>query len=248
MNIDVTMTSVLRPSIIENTLKTYTKRLFKNKNNYRLIINIDPIGQDIDPEEVLNICRKYFDRIVHNIPSEPSFPKAVKWVWSKSTSEFVFHLEDDWELSVDLDMFELVKILIGNPELACVRLYKDQIPNKPTPVMLGCRYVDTKKGFLIPDKRNQKSIDQFGLNPVLIRRSFIDEALPLMVDDFDPEKQFRKVNPNQRMVEFIKKWKYSIYGKPGLQRVTFGFKGARWREKHGFKKRVDGQSFVKWVR
>ena len=84
---------------------------------------------------------------------------------------------------------------------------------------------------------------QFGLNPILIRRAFIDEAVTRMRGDINPEKQFRYSQAFMRPL--IKKWKYAIYAKPGEARLIDGRKGQKWKNKIGLQK-PKGRTFLEW--
>src|SRR4030043_1164252 len=94
--IDITMTATLRPQVISQTLESFCRNIFKDRNSYRLIVNIDPVGEKVKTAKVLEVCKQYFKNIVFNTPKFPSFPSAVVWCWSKVESDFSFHLEDDW--------------------------------------------------------------------------------------------------------------------------------------------------------
>jgi len=243
LKIDITMTAVLRPTVIKSTLDSFTKNLFKNKDEYRLIINIDPIGdKGVRPPEIVDLCYKYFDDVKYNIANEPSFPKAVIWTWKQIKTPFVFHLEDDWIIRRFVNINQLVRILRKNPHLACLRLYKHDIDNKSKPRLFNSPYVYKEKGHFFEAVSSKK---QFGLNPVLIRKEFIDEALPLMVYTKNPEKQFRY--NNEKMRNFVMRWKYAIYGDPGDKALVWGKNGLHWRNKSNYDKPRDGKQFLTWV-
>lgn len=245
---DICMTAVIRPSIIEKTLKSFTENLFIIPDDHRLIINIDPVGDtDKNVDDVLKVCYKYFKNIKYNIPNNQSFPKAVIWAWSQINSKYIMHIEDDWILKRPIDTFKLINPLQKNKDLACIRLYKEDIPLNRQPIMFGCKYNfhDNYNYFTpIPNSNNWKN--QFGLNPVLIRKEFIDEALPLMVDDKNPEKQFR--DNNSKMSNILNKWTFAIYGRPGLKRMVWGKNGLHWRLNSKFKKPRDGSGFTTWAK
>lgn len=78
--IDVCMTATIRPKIVLQTLRSFYKRMFRDKDRYRLIINVDPIGENAKREEVVDVCKNFFTTVIYNFPSAPSFPAAVKWV------------------------------------------------------------------------------------------------------------------------------------------------------------------------
>jgi len=241
--VDITMTAVLRPTVIRQTLKTFCENMFINRNEYRLIINIDPVGDEkTTADDVLEVCNEYFNDIKFNVPDKPSFPKAVIWTWKQINTPYIFHLEDDWIIKRPVDIKRLTKVLHKNPQLACLRLYKHDIPKKKNPRLFNSPYTYNEKGRFFQANDSKK---QFGLNPVLIRETFIKEALPLMVEDKNPEKQFRY--GNEKMRDFVMRWKYGIYGEPGDKTLVWGKNGLHWRQQSKYAKPRDGSQFLTWV-
>ena len=130
-NIDITLTSVLRPELLEQTLDSFCKYLFTEQDRYTLIMNVDPIGSEgieTDQERIKEIAIKYFNNIIINYPTSPNFAAAVKWCWSQTTSKYVFHLEDDWLLNKFISINKLIKLHEKFPKVATIRLCKQQIP------------------------------------------------------------------------------------------------------------------------
>ena len=218
--VDITMTSVLRPSIIEETLESFCKNIFIIRDNYRLIINIDPVGEDVKPKEVLRVCRKYFNRITHNIPEKPSFPKAVLWAWSQTTADWVFHLEDDWLITKPVDIKDMLYILKNNSNISALRMYKRDIPEDKVVNLFGSIYRFDEKGFFV----SNNSI-QFVLNPSLIRGKFIRQAIQLMVDNRNPEKQFKDI----LMRELTLRWNDYTKNRIGCQEIIAQIMGISGR-------------------
>lgn len=239
--IDITMTATIRPSILKKTLESFYKNMFyKDFERFRLIINIDPVGDKVKPKEVIRVCRKYFSKsqILVTIPKYPSFPQAVLNVWNQVEANWIFHLEDDWILNKKIDIDDMISILKDYNDLACLRLYKFKTPKGKKPTFFKSQYIYNKRGFYIAvDKKRQ-----FGLNPVLIRGKFFREALPLMVNTKNPEKQFRY--SNEKMRNILMKWSYGIYGSPG-NRVLVSDIGRTWLKNNEYKKPTKGQ-FLKW--
>jgi len=119
--IDITMTTTLRPGIIDRTLKTFCENLFTKPDDYRLIFNIDLVGENIDPMEVVKVCNSYFSNIKYKISKEPHFGKAFKWCWEQTRTEYVFHMNEDWELLLYVDinhMLDIMKRNESNPTLS----------------------------------------------------------------------------------------------------------------------------------
>ena len=131
----------------------------------------------------------------------------------------------------------MIDILDRNRHLACLRMCKYDIPSKSIVNLFNSPYV-YKNGFFEAEDRKR----QFGLNPCLIRGDFVKGAVPLMVENINPEKQFRY--ENKRMRDFIMKWTYAIYGKPGDKALVTD-NGIEWKEINRFKK-PDINTFIVW--
>jgi len=230
IKVDITMTAVLRPKILDGTLKNIVKYVVDDPDRFRLILNIDPVGESIKSKNVLKVATRYFSNVIFNVPNEPSFPKAVKWVWEHSDAPFVFHWEDDVNILRKINIKHMIDILNKYEDLSSLRLYKDRIPRKQSFKTFSCIWKYYDEGFYIANDWQR----QFGLNPILIKREFIDEAVTRMVDHVNPEKQFRSTQ--KYMVPLIKKWKYGLYGKPGEYRLIDGRKGESWKNKMNLRK------------
>lgn len=236
IKVDIAMTATLRPKVIRHTLESFCKNLFTERNRYRLIINVDPIGENIKQEEIVNECKRYFGDVIYNLPSVPSFPLAVKWTWEQSNTDFVFHLEDDWLLTTKLNIDDMISILNKDKSIACLRLPKKGIFGGDHITYLGGIYDRGRGNYYIT-----KSNSQFGLNPVLIRKEFVKEAVPIMSPYLNPEKQFRP-SKNEKMNILINKWFYGLYCISSGATVLDN--GTSWRDKNKFKK--PESSFLVW--
>lgn len=239
IKIDITMVSVIRPALVRRTIKTISKNIVgKNQDRFRLILNVDPIGEKVKPEKVVKVAKEYFSDVVFRIAKKPSFAKAVKWVWNQTTSPYIFHIEDDWDITRKIDIDHMIEIMKNHSKISSLRLYKYRTPKQNVFTTFGCKWRYNKNGFYVADKWQK----QFGLNPILIRREFLDEALPVMKDNINPEKQFR--NTQKYMRPIIKKWKYALYTNPGDLPLTIDT-GTKWRAKTEFIKPRKGP-FLTW--
>jgi len=240
--IDIAMTSVIRPKIVKRTLETFTKRVFKEKGSYRLIINIDVVGENHIPQVVLEMCYKFFNRknVIYNISPKPSFPNAVIWAWNQVESDYFFHLEDDWQIFRDVDISRLIRIMKKNNSVASIRFCNRKLKSYTKRIVeVSGLFFDVHDGFCI----SKSPGNSFSLNPSLIRTSFMKEALPLMRRDVNPEKQFRRKDPI--LSQLVMKWDYAIYGNPGDHALVDGKRGRYWREKMGYNKPSKNQ-FLSW--
>ena len=240
LKVDITMTAVLRPKLLRGTLDSIVKNVVDNPKRFRLIINIDPIGEKVKPMAIVKIAKEYFNDVIYNIAKTPSFPAAVKWVWSQATAPFVLHWEDDVNILRKINIGDMMRILNEVPNLSSLRLYRGHTPKKVKSFKtFSCRWTYNKRGYYIANDWRK----QFGLNPILIKRAFVSEAIERMIDTVNPEKQFRA--SQKYMAPLIKKWKYGLYAKPGEYRLIDGRKGIGWKKKHGLSKPV-GRTFLKW--
>lgn len=237
---DITTTTVLRPEILRATFASFTENLFGSMDDHRLIINIDPVGEDCSYTKVLDVCNSFFKNVVWNCPKEPSFTNAVRWVWSQVSQEkdIFFHLEDDWRLTRKVDINQLINTLRSDKTAATLRLSKYQVPAVGPFRLARSSYDYIGNGYwrIIGSNR-------FGLSPVLIRSKFVRKALPLMVEDLNPESQFR-IFVNKELDSLTKKWTYLLYGPRGSDRMIVDT-GRVWRKAYGFE-RSPGLYFLKW--
>ena len=223
--IDITMTATLRPRVLEQTLKSIVKNIVTKENEFRLIINIDPMGEKIQQKIILKVAKTYFSNILYNYPKQPSFAKAVKWCWYNSDASYIFHIEDDWLINRKVDVNKMINILDKYKDLSSLRLYKYKTPKEKVFSTFSCKWRYNQEGFYIADDWRK----QFGLNPILIKRQFIDEVLPKMRDNVNPEKQFRA--SRKWMASIIKKWKYGLFTSPGEKSLNTDI-GLNWRNEN----------------
>lgn len=251
-SIDITMTATLRPEILEKTLSSFWLNMFSQYDyDYRLIINIDPIGDcGCLSEDVLDVANSYFSNVIYNCPDSHSFPRAVKWVWSKSTSDYVFHLEDMWLSLAHINLQHLVYIIDNYPKIGCVNLYK-YVLSDGAPEPNFYHYKDNK------DKRLFLQIRDPLLSPGLYRGKCVRGLSKVMNDSDNPELQIwgDKAVPNDgkgsvKLKKRLDRWDYAIYA--GNWKLPFWrcatpvvnmSQGRVWKHKHGFFKKTH---FTPW--
>ncbi|MCK5604584.1 hypothetical protein KAR91_22035 [Candidatus Pacearchaeota archaeon] len=220
--IDIITTATVRPKILRNTYRSFVDNMI-DPTKCRLIINIDQIGEDVHPTEVLDVAEEFFPNIVHRFAETPSFVKAVIWCWKQTYNEFVLHLEDDWLLQSKVDVKEMIEIHKDEYCLASLKLSKQ--PIRPTDFSKRRKFVWE---------------DRISLNPNLIKKRFINNICPLMTEDKNPEKQIRENNPVMKTE--LQKWRFGIYTGCGYTSSVKDV-GRPWMEKTNFKKPI---GFMKW--
>lgn len=108
-NICFTTTAMPRPELLEKTYSSFRDRIkWLDFKSIPLFLNIDKFPystdykeQDANIDRVKEIASSYFSNVVVNIGFS-CFPQAVKWIFSQANTEYVFNLEDDWELLCDI--------------------------------------------------------------------------------------------------------------------------------------------------
>lgn len=225
IKIDICTTATLRHVVLETTLKSFTYSMLSNRDRFRLIINIDPIGDKLKRRNaVLQIAYKYFKNVVYNFPETPGFTKAVQWCWSQTTAPYVFHLEDDWKLLTPINIDSMIEV-IEKYNLTSLRLSKDPLRSSKH----SCRF-----GFIYSP--------QISLNPTIFRGEIIRKIYPLMDLDKNPEKQLRVGNP--KFKEILANAKHGIYQKNLSGRVVLDI-GRKWMKTSIYKKKT---GFLNWER
>ena len=105
--LDITTTACIRPDILRQTFSSFKQNMLRDYP-CRLIINIDPVGDDVKQQAVLDVCGEYFKEIIYRTPEKPDFPAAFLWCWQQVKSDYVLHLEDDWSLEHFVDYVKLI--------------------------------------------------------------------------------------------------------------------------------------------
>ena len=221
--IDICTTAAIRPQLLDHTFNSFTKHMLHDKSRYRLIINIDPIGEKLKRRDrELNIAKQYFDDVVFNFPETPGFTKAVQWCWSQTTAKYLLHLEDDWKLLQNINIDWMIEML-EQYKLTSLRLSKERI---------GKSKHSNKFGFIYWPK--------ISLNPTLFKGNFVRQVEPLMNMSQNPEKQLRPTN--SELGKIISKTQHGVYTKEGTGMIVLDI-GRQWMNKSRFKKKT---GFLHW--
>ena len=123
---DFTTTAVVRPQILDRTLGSFSKNLKDiNLKECRLVINIDPLPPN-RRKHVIQVARKYFGEVKYNLPKQANFTAAYNWIWSNAKTEYIFNLEDDWELIKPISIKKILYFFEKNNKLlqVIIRAYK----------------------------------------------------------------------------------------------------------------------------
>ncbi|MHA2023952.1 MAG: hypothetical protein ACTSWQ_09860 [Candidatus Thorarchaeota archaeon] len=239
--VDVVTTATVRPKLLDQTYTVFKKNLLHPKTRFRLVINIDPVGNpEYTPDDVLKVAKSHFDEVIYNVPSKPNLSRAVIWCWEHVRSKIFFYLEDDWKLFEPINFDELAHILLNNCDLASIglnqlekeRMVKELVPGEWKDPLA----IQRKFAYLI----------RISLNPVLIRKEFAEKAVKYMISTYKPESQLRQ--PICRPMRILtNQWRYGVYiGRKGFAPVIADT-GREWMEASGWKReKKDG--FLCWAK
>jgi len=223
MIMDFTTTAMARPDIVDKTYTTFSKNLKGiNLKECRLFINIDPLPKDIDRKKVTEVAQKHFKEVYSNYPDKPNYTAAYNWIWSSAESEFIFNLEDDWELLREISVPELLKYFKKYPYLmeVALRAYSYKYKACPTsPSIMHSRYYKAVAG-----KLNEK------INPEIQLRG----------------KNFGIEMPAPR---FKISWKGKIIAYPEQNKeelIILKDLGREWLKKSEFKRPKGKKGFTTW--
>ena len=235
------MTAVRRPEILKRTLHSFFRNCFASAiNKCRLIINIDPVGDDIMSHDMHQIVAGYFKYYIMGMPMTPSFPVAFKWTWDRATAPWVFHLEDDWELHEAVDIKFLINLMERFPQYASMRL-----PFFPSTeaTMKNWNKFFPWNGFFYECPRDLRQTCGFCGHPALLRGQFVRNCAPLIDIGLNPEKQFH--GGNDALVYEVLRWKYGVYGQPNKPKMIKDI-GIEWKNSNKFQKAGSKAFFTQW--
>lgn len=241
--IDITITATRRPEILRKTLDTFVQYCFKPIiDQCRVIINIDPIGDNVPSCNVSDLVEMYFDRFIVGMPWDASFPRAFIWCWRQASAPWVFHLEEDWELLQSVDIMDMIRVMEAKPNLAVLRLpYRKSNENNQKNWTTFYPWNGTY--FECPAGR-EKELGFCG-HPSLIRGDFVRRTTPFMNPELNPEKQFHGNHPI--IMDIVKSYKYGTWGKPNDGAYIKDI-GRDWMMLNGWVKKGAKAFFTNWER
>ena len=108
-NMCFTTTAMPRPELLERTYASFSANLsWLDFKQMKLFLHLDRYpwrlddSEDAKAEQVVEIAQKYFGEVVVKRGEYPNFSNAVKWIFTNADKDYIFNLEDDWELLVPL--------------------------------------------------------------------------------------------------------------------------------------------------
>ena len=241
--IDITMTAiVLRSEILRETLISLVKNL-KYSNPLRLIIDVAPAANSsFTQHDLYKVASTYFDNahLICRMVEESKQAEAIKWMWSKSESDFVLHWEDDWVLTRGLDLDKIENLFFKHYTLGMLYFDRCQKSVLDYPGYKGV-FAQSEMAPSIYIRLKGKSL---GGPPALLRKSYKEAVLPLMKDNECLDITSRTKGAKKLLEE----WETCVYvGESGKGRLVKDI-GTAWRESKGLKMKKNTPRGVTWVR
>jgi hypothetical protein len=242
MKIDLLMIGVVRPAIIEETTISLIENVLNDNHEYRMIANIDPVGErKHTQQDCVNVLKKYFDVVIANKPKEPSVVDAWKWVIEQSDTEFMWFKEDDIKILRKVDLDDMIRILQKNPKLSmlmtdkwgAVLSHKKTI-DKNTILRSAMHFKYTGDNWYKAPNWYRAA----GITSTLVKRAFLKPAAKWMIQGNSPNNSI-KGKRNDGIQPFIKKWNYGYYQQPGGEKHFIDL-GKGWKRSQGFTKPIGG--------
>lgn len=238
--LDITITACRRPEVLATTLASFRKYLIPDGVNCRVIINVDPVGHDVSNQAMIDVVREHFSTVLYQFPARPHFGKAFKWAWSQVEAPFVLHLEDDWELLRPVPYFQLMRLFWQYKDLMSLRLSAFHTTLETT--KNWNKFLRWTGDFFEPPQE-EKGLLAFCGHPSIIRKEFIQQVLPHINENGNPEKQIK--GRNKAIASLLVEKRYGVWSDrpaPPLVRDL----GRAWMVQNGFAKFGAKAVFTRW--
>lgn len=257
MKIDVCMIGVVRPAMIKETLDSLVKYMLNDNHEYRMIVNIDPVGErKYSQEDVLGVIAEYdyFHEIVSRLPAKPSVVKAVQWVLNQAESDLVIFKEDDIKILDPLYLDSMINALEKRPKLSSLhtdkwgtRLDHPRTLDEGLKIKrCGFEWNLTKHGLYLASQWKRA----YSFLPNLTRIEFIKEAKKYIRPNIGQSPtnimKGKAGDIDGTLFKFLASWDYAYWTYPDKSKQIEDL-GKEWKQKRGWKKPPRGvwQTWIK---
>lgn len=242
LSIDIALICGSRPKLLEQTLHSFSKNIFRFFCINRVIANVDLFGGSTeDQQNCVDLIRFFFPDSIVMKPRLPSFGTAVRNTWLSTNAKVVLHLEDDW-LSLSSVKPDVIYSIL-NEQTRVIALSNKELPRSNVEVCPNANLVSKvlKKRFLGITYRKLK-INGHGTAPGFYEGDFLRTYAKLIKPDLDPEKQIHP-DINKELFEYVQSYRrVSLKDESGNYLIRDI--GRDWRNTYGLKKFViHGKSY-----
>ena len=239
--IDLVMICGRRPSLLSQTLASFGARMFPHFRVANVIANIDPfMGDEAAGNDCADLLRIAFAPSAAQLhifrPETAGFAAAVQRAWRATTSDFVFHMEDDWKAREDITPQPFFDLLAPD-DVQAVTLVCATKHTRGLPQQTYRRITRSPRGYILKDEL----INAFSTSPGMFKGPFLRAAADLLDIRLDPEKQFFKgLNP---ALEALALPYRCMFLRGANERDAIEDIGRDYRDQLGLKKLlIDGQA------
>jgi hypothetical protein len=252
---DVAIVATLRPELLKRTLTSFIDNLWGKAywtTIAKFYVNVDLAGapneREVEPlrmkvQEILfRILGK--ENVVINY-KQPHFPTAWLWGIQNTTSNLVFHLEEDWVMDYKIDFEKMYGMFVKYKRLKHLRL--SFFKSTEEYVRLWGKYNANWNGdFFNIEDSDIIPVGWCG-HPSLNDGKWLRKVAEKIDPGMNPEKQFHR---NQTIVdEFIKGNQFGVFQPQNTDRTLTDI-GREWMKANGFVKSggINPEWFTHWVR
>jgi hypothetical protein len=115
-SVTICVTSCGRLDLLQKTLASFNQ--FNRGGKF--ILSED----SADPEIIKQVRNLFPDIIVLHDEARTGLMKSIDRIYSKVETDFIFHLEDDWEFDGPVDWLSAIALLKARPEVANINVRK----------------------------------------------------------------------------------------------------------------------------
>jgi len=241
----IVITAVKRTDILFKTLSSMMEKLLW-RVDCKAIVNVDPVGyEQVASMKVIKIVDLFVPVLFSREALEPHFGRAFYAVWNMAAGshgdfDYIFNLEDDWEMLESVDIREMTKILEDEEDLALLRL--PQFPSTATDMKNWNKFFPWNGKYFECPEDLRKTVGFCG-HPSLIKMEYVKKCAPLINQEINPEKQFH--GDNEPLLDEVLKWKYGVFSKPNHPNYIKDL-GREWMIENKYQKAGSKAFFTEW--
>lgn len=245
---DITMTATLRPELIKITLDSHIENLFGDEiKKARLIVNVDMAGATENKDEVLHevlgVLFSYpFRDVSLRVGTQPHFPTAFFWCWDQATAEYVFHLEEDWQMVQPLRIDDMQALMDDDRGLVHLRL--SQFKSGELHCKNWNKFTHWNGDYFFVHSQDKGIIGWAG-HPSLNRLSFMRNVLQYADRSANPEKQIKGRKYQHPINDFFEQSRFGVFTPQNCEPVVVDI-GRQWMVDHGWAKAGNKAFFTNW--
>lgn len=254
------MVAVVRPAMIKETVQSLIDNMLNKDHSFRMILNVDPIGeQGKTQEDVVNLIKDfdYFDDVVVRTPPKPHVVKAVRWCLDQAESDLVIFKEDDIKILEHIDLNRMIELLDSYPLLSSLHTdkwgtaldHQRTFDNGHKIQRCGFMWEYGYKG-MIPFYRATQWHRAYSFLPNLTKIKFIKDARKYIKPAYGASPtnimKGKAGNIEGTLHSFLASWEYGYFTRPEMPKQIEDL-GKEWKQERGWKKPPKGvwQTWVK---